>query len=440
MRALGALVSNHRGSASSSSVLDLLSFKRQQTVFIVLNLLLLAVLLLMHWSLASFWGHPSPWLVATVGLVFLLRMPELLWVRRLSQPVQPAVLQAVTWASIILNVVLTILLCDLTDHEDSPYIVLLFLPVLEAAFRFRLSTLLGVIGVSDLACFFWQWRFFVKHPPVDVGEYIEAGTASLTLAMVGVLVWLLVRDLQRKETSLANNLHELERAREKLLHEEKLAAMGRLSSAIAHEIRNPVAMIASSIATAKQLLGAEREEMFAIASDEAARLSQLTTEFLDYASARQPKAADVSLADTLAYVADASRAHASQKGLKFELDVPETLLAKADAGQLQQALINLLLNAVDASPGGGTIALRGRAENQAVLIEVENSGSPIPESTLERLFEPFFTTKPRGTGLGLAIARNIARAQGGDLTLAANGPARVRFSLSLPAANGKPHP
>ena len=89
--ALAALVSNHRGSASSSSVLDLLSFKRQQTVFIVLNLLLLAVLLLMHWSLASFWGNPSSWLVATVGLVFLLRIPELLWVRRLSQPVQPAV-------------------------------------------------------------------------------------------------------------------------------------------------------------------------------------------------------------------------------------------------------------------------------------------------------------------------------------------------------------
>jgi signal transduction histidine kinase len=401
-------VSNHH--ETSTAVLDLLSFKRQQTVFVVLNLLLLATLLLMHWSLASFWGNPSRWLVATVGLVFLLRIPELLWVRRLSRPVQPTVLLAVTWASIILNVVLTILLSHLTDHEDSPYIVLLFLPVLEAAFRLRLGTLLGVIGVSDLACFFWQWRFFVKHPPVDVGEYIEAGTTSLMLVMVGVLVWLLVRDLRRKEARLANNLLELERAREKLLHEEKLAAMGRLSSAIAHEIRNPVAMIATSIATAKQLSGAEREEMFAIASDEAGRLSRLTTEFLDYASTRQPNVVVTSIADTVAYVADASRAHASQKGLKFELDVPETLLANADSSQLEQALMNLALNAVDASPVGGTITLRGRAEKRTALIDVENSGSPIPDSTLGRLFEPFFTTKPRGTGLGLAIARNIARA------------------------------
>ncbi len=429
-------MSDNGSTGDSSSVLDLLSFKRQQTVFIVLNLLVLAGLLLMHWSLASFWGNPSSWLMATVGLVFLLRIPELRWVRRLSRPIQPAIAIAVTWASILLNLVLTILLSDLTNHEDSPYIVLLFLPVLEAAFRLRFSMLIGVILASDFAAFFWQWRFFVKHPPVDVGEYIEAGTTSLMLAVVGVLVWLVVRDLRRKETHLANNLVELEQAREKLLREEKLAAMGRLSSAIAHEIRNPVAMIASSIATAKQSSGAEREEMFEIASDEAGRLSRLTTEFLDYASTRRPQVTVTSIADTVAYVADASRAHASQKGLKLELAVSETLLAKADAGQLQQALMNLVLNAVDASPAGGTIALRGRVEKQAALVEVENSGAPIPQSTLERMFEPFFTTKPRGTGLGLAIARNIARAQGGDLVLAMNGPSFVRFSLTLPMAEG----
>jgi len=429
-------VLSHREKVSPSPVLDLLSFKRQQTVFIVLNLLVLVTLLLMHWSLASFWGNPSSWLVATVGLVFLIRIPELIKVRRRSRPIPPVIPIAATWASILLNVILAILLSELTDHEDSPYVTVLILPVLEAAFRLRFSMLLGVIAACDFACFFWQWRFFVKHPPVDVGEYIEAGTTSLMLAVVGVLVWLVVRDLRRKETRLADNLHELEEAREKLLHEEKLAAMGRLSSAIAHEIRNPVAMIASSIATAKQSTGVEREEMFAIASDEAGRLSRLTTEFLDYASTRRPNVTVTSIADTVAYIADASRAHASRKGLRFELDVPETLSAKADAGQLQQALMNLVLNAVDASPANGTIVVRGRPEGQTVLIEVENSGLPIPASTLGRLFEPFFTTKPRGTGLGLAIARNIARTQGGDLLLMANGPTCVRFSLKLPKAEG----
>lgn len=433
-RKAGGLVSDKTARVSASPVLDLLSFKRQQTVFIVLNLLLLLVLLLMHWSLASFWREPSRWLVATVVAVFLIRIPELVWVRRRSRPIPAVIPVALTWASILLNIGLTILLSDLTDHEDSPYIALLLLPVLEAAFRFRFPTLLGVIAASDFGCFFWQWRFFVKHPPVDVGEYIEAGTTSLMLAMAAVLVWLLVRDLRRKQARLADNVHELEQAREKLLHEEKLAAMGRLSTAIAHEIRNPVAMIASSIASAKQSSGVEREEMFAIASEEAGRLSRLTTEFLDYASTRRPNVMATSVADTVAYIADAARAHASQKGVRFELQVPDTLIAKADAGQLQQALMNLVLNAVEASPAQGTIVLRGRPYDRAVLIDVENSGPPIPEPIRGRLFEPFFTTKPHGTGLGLAIARNIARAQGGDLKLAENGPICVRFSLSLPMA------
>jgi len=115
---------------------------------------------------------------------------------------------------------------------------------------------------------------------------------------------------------------------------------------------------------------------------------------------------------------------------------------RADAGQLQQALMNLLLNAVDASPVGGTINLRSHDldshdGDHRICIDVENAGLPIPEPALSRIFEPFFTTKPRGTGLGLAIARNIARAQGGDLVLADNGPDRVCFSLILPLFNGK---
>jgi two-component system, NtrC family, sensor histidine kinase HydH len=424
---------------SSSPVLDLLSFKRQQIVFIVLNLQLLAVLLLMHWSLASFWLEPSPWIVYAVLAVFMIRIPELIWVRQRSRPIPAVIPIALTWASILLNIGLTIVLSDLTDHEDSPYIALLLLAVLEAAFRFRFRTLVGVIAASDFACFFWQWRFFVKHPPADVGEYIEAGTTAVMLDMAAVLVWLLVRDLRRKEVRLADNLHELEQTRERLLHEEKLSAIGRLSTAIAHEIRNPVAMISSSIASAKQSSGPEREEMFAIASEEAGRLSRLTTEFLDYASTRPPNMTITPIADTVAYIADAARAHASQKGVKFDLHVPDTLLARADAGQLQQALMNLVLNAVDASPPQGTIVLRGRSQDETVLIDVENPGPRIPDSTLIRLFEPFFTTKPRGTGLGLAIARNIARAQGGDLKLAENGPSCVRFSISLSvgANNGR---
>ncbi|HET9308087.1 MAG TPA: ATP-binding protein [Candidatus Sulfotelmatobacter sp.] len=416
---------------------DLSSFRRQESIFIVLNLLILAVLLCLHFYFASFWGKPPLLLIVAAGIGLILKSAEWLWLQRLSKPLTPVALTALTWASVALNLTLASVLALLTDKEDTPYFVLLALPVLEAALRFELLAVLGVVAVVDVSLFWQVWWFYSRHPPTDVGEYFEAGTASLLFGIVGVLVWLLVADLRQKELRLANNVLELERTREQLLREERLAAMGRLSSAIAHELRNPVAMIASSIATAKQLSGEEREEMFGIAADEANRLSQLTTDFLDYASARPSQLTETSVSDSLAYVADASRAHASKKGIRFEVVAPEDLMVRADSGQLQQALMNVVLNAVDASPAGSTIILRSHNGNQKVCIDVENAGPPIPEGVLGRIFEPFFTTKPRGTGLGLAIARNIARAQGGDLVIAANSPDRVCFSLILSAWNDK---
>jgi two-component system, NtrC family, sensor histidine kinase HydH len=294
----------------------------------------------------------------------------------------------------------------------------------------------GVVSIADFYNFFWVWQYFQHHPPLDLGEYFEAGITSLTFLIVGVLVWYLVNDLRRKEQDLAHNLLELEGTREKLLQEEKLAAVGRLSSAIAHEIRNPVSMIASSLVTAKQLAGAEREEMFEIASEEAARLVTLTTDFLAYARPRPPRPTLSAVTVSVAYVADACRAHASQKGVHLRAEGPETATAMVDSGQLQQALINLVMNAVEASPVNATVWLRVQASEKQVCIDVENQGTPIPEPTRSRIFEPFFTTRPQGSGLGLAIARNIARAHGGDLTLAANRPDSIRFSLTLPTGDG----
>lgn len=418
---------------------DLSYFRRQESIFIFLNLLILVVLVSLHWYFASFWGRPTPLLMAAVAVGISLKAAEWLWISRLTTSLKPASLAGLTWASVALNIALSLALAVLTDKEDTPYFVLMVVAVLEAAFRFEFLAIVGVVTAVNF-CLFWQvWWFYAKHPPTDVGEYFEAGITSLLFAIVGVVVWVLLADLHRKEARLANNLLELERAREQLLREEKLAAMGRLSSAIAHEIRNPVAMIASSIDTAKQLSGADREEMFDIASEEAARLTRLTTDFLDYARNRPPSLAVASVADTVAYVADAARAHASQKGVRFELDISRDLSALADQAQLHQALLNLLLNAVDASVAGESILLRSHNGNDRVYIDVENKGTPIPEPVLNRIFEPFFTTKTQGTGLGLAIARNIARAQGGDLILAKNGPDGVCFSLILRSPDQKDH-
>ena len=123
---------------------------------------------------------------------------------------------------------------------------------------------------------------------------------------------------------------------------------------------------------------------------------------------------------------------ASERGIRIAVEGEDGLRANVDREQLQRALLNLLLNAIDATPLAGLVAVRSsRPSAKAVELQVENSGDPIPEEVLSRVFEPFYTTKPHGTGLGLAISRNIARVQGGDLTVAQNEPGHVCFTMTV---------
>ena len=416
----------------STTAPDLVLYRRQRSAFIILNIAILVVVFALHESFSSFWGKPTLSLIAAVGGAVILNFVEFLWLMKLQEIPSRVTRVLVSWTAILVNLVLAFLLSHMTDNEDSPYFVLLLVPILEAAFRFHLITVIGIVSISDFLLFLWVWDFFRHHPPVDVGEYFEAGITSLMFIVVGILVWQLVNDLRRKQANLASNLLELERTREQLLQEEKLAVVGRLSSAIAHEIRNPVAMISSSLATAAQLTGVEREEMLNIASEESTRLVALTTDFLAYARPRSPSLELHSIGDTVQYISDACRAHASLRRIQLKADCLPSTLARIDPGQLQQALINLVMNAIDAAPDDTSVTLSSVVEGNAVLIRVENQGPEIPESTRSRMFEPFFTAKPRGTGLGLAIARNIARAHGGDLFLSENRQDKVCFSISLP--------
>jgi len=171
--------------------------------------------------------------------------------------------------------------------------------------------------------------------------------------------------------------------------------------------------------------------MFDIAAKEAARLERLTTEFLAYARPRGPDKAPTSIPEMLGYVADVCRARSGERGVSLVAECGE-ITANLDAAQVQQALINLVINALEASPPAGRVTLRAiRDDNGLIRIDVEDRAGPIPPEVASRIFEPFFTTKAGGTGLGLAIARNIARTHGGDLVLSANESGRVCFSLTL---------
>jgi signal transduction histidine kinase len=364
---------------------DFDSFRRQESIFIVLNLLVLALELLVHTVFADYFGLPSRATVALLIGAFAVPTGELIWLQARIRPLSPRATVALTWASIVFLAALTITLTTVSERDDSQYFVLMVVPILEAAFRLSLAETLGVIALADSLNFFCVWRYFQAHPPARISEYFEQGTIAMIYAAAGILVWLLVSNLRAKDAHLADNLRELERTRERLLAEEKLAAVGQLA----------------------------------------------------------PQRSAVDVADTLAYAASVCRARAAERGITITADNGANgwapLRADADGGLMQQALLNLVMNAVDASARGGRVSLHAEpADGATVLIAVENGNGPIPPDALARIFEPFFTTKPAGTGLGLAISRNIARAHGGDLVLHTNRPDRICFSMTLPARADEP--
>ena len=425
---------NPRKRAKSPELPDFLSFRQQERVFASLNLVLLVFLCAAQFAWAEYLGTPHPQVLSLLGLGIVANLSEIIWLNRRKELGSSSVLR-LTWSMIAIHLAIAFGIASYSFKTDVQYFALMIPAILQAAFRFSgVATAITVVA-SDGLIFFWVWHYFRVHPPVDPNSYIEAGTVALIYAIMGFLVWTLVNHLRRKEQELTQSLDDLERTEAKLLEEGKLAAVGRFSSAIAHEIRNPVAMISSALATASNREpGSEQSrEMYDIATKEAARLERLTTDFLAYARPRSPSMALSNVADSIGYIADICRPRAAANNIQVHCQCDTPLTAEIDSGQLQQALLNLAMNAVEASAHGGSVFLRGRREHSRIILEIENGHGPMPATTVPYIFEPFFTTKSGGTGLGMGITRNIVLAHGGDIVLAQNDAKAIRFVLSLPA-------
>lgn len=415
-------------------VLDFPSFRRQEAIFAGLNVCLLTALLFSDLLFPSYLGRPPRILFPLLLVGIVANGLDLLWINH-KRLLSSAAMLSLTWAMIVLNLSVAFSLASLSYRQDVQYFALMIVPIFQAAFRFSLGATILTVTASIGLIFFWVWNYFRFNAGSPMNEYLEAATISLIYAVGGLLVWTLVNHLRSKQKELAASLVELEKAKAKLLIEEKLAAVGRFSNAIAHEIRNPVAMISSALKIAANHPpdSPESREMFEIASNEAIRLEKLTTDFLTYAKPRPPAKQRNDVTDSIAYIADICRPRAAEAGVAVRSEAPEGLWAQVDSGQLQQALLNLTMNAIEASPPEATVVLRGKRDLGHLRIEVENGHGPIPAASVGCIFEPFFTTKPSGTGLGLAIARNFAVGHGGDIMLSRNDANLVQFSIVLPA-------
>ena len=166
---------------------DFLSFKRQEMTFVSANLFLLAALLLIHFLFSFYFGSPPPLLVALLAAGFLANALELVWMYNKTF-LDPDSVVALTWATIVVNMLIAFALASLSYRQDIQYFALMIAPILQAAFRFSLATTLLAVTASTSLIFFWVWNYFRLHPPSDLNEYIEAATISLIYAIAGLLV------------------------------------------------------------------------------------------------------------------------------------------------------------------------------------------------------------------------------------------------------------
>ena len=279
----------------------------------------------------------------------------------------------------------------------------------------------------------------------DVTLFV-AGMYGSSIVLLGFLLGRVIESRRRERDQSAvirAQMEAIEAARARLVQSEKLAALGQLSATIAHEVRNPLAVIRS----AAQSLGEsaahdpEAEKACRFITAEIDRLTNVVGSLLAFARPLRleprPVAVDELFDGALLLAApDLAREH-----VRVERPATARLRVRADVDLVRQVLVGLLVNAVEAAGRNGEIVLdahpvarSGHEDHPVVEIEVADSGPGVPAELHGRIFEPFFTTRARGTGLGLPIARQIVEAHGGTLAVGARHGGGARFVVRLPAA------
>ena len=244
----------------------------------------------------------------------------------------------------------------------------------------------------------------------------------------------LAREFNAMAQRLAARERELRAQGEALLRSERLAAIGRIAAQITHEIRNPLSSISLNAEELGERAPDARELCDAIVR-EVDRLTGITEEYLRFARLPKPQLQRADVNETVRDLLDFVRPELEAGGVRVTTSLsPGLPRVLADVAQLRQLLLNLLRNAREAMPSGGSLHVATRSDEGLVSLEIHDTGQGISPERMERIFDPFFTTKARGTGLGLAMAQEIAQEHGGQLLCESVAGEGTVFTLRLPAA------
>lgn len=250
-------------------------------------------------------------------------------------------------------------------------------------------------------------------------------------------IGLLFKRFKRMQLRLDQSRKDLLGAQRQVWHAERLASIGRLASGLAHEINNPINGVRNCIYAIRGDLDNHRqtEDYLDMMDQGLTSASGVLNKLLGFARQQQPGTSKVDLNEALDPVQRLVSFNMERKGLNLEIDLKEGLpLVKADQQLIQEVIMNLLINAIDASTEGDTIAMKTFSDEEWVYLAVSDQGHGIDSENLEKIFDPFFTTKDtgEGTGLGLSICLTIIQAGGGSIDVDTEPGRGSTFTLNLP--------
>ncbi len=232
---------------------------------------------------------------------------------------------------------------------------------------------------------------------------------------------------------------ELEDKNRELARRERLSALGEMATGVAHEIRNPLGSIHLYASLLDRDLRAlpEAQKLVRKISAGVQALDAIVGEVLDFAGRHEPSPQRVSLEAMVSKVFEAAAAHADDKNVELLMDASvRDGEVWVDRAQLEQAILNIVLNGIDAAEAGGTICVAAESDSEDVVrLRISDDGHGIDEQVIDRIFNPFFTTKDTGTGLGLAIVHRIVESHGGRVRVCNRKEGGACFTLELPTGS-----
>lgn len=279
----------------------------------------------------------------------------------------------------------------------------------------------------------------------EAGRYAEIvvfHVIGLTVGLLATAQRRVTARYQRAAETLERANLELRESCEQLQRADRLKTLGEVAAGLAHEIRHPLASIrgALEIIDERSSPDSPEGEFSRLAMVEVQRLDNLVWEFLRYARPHEPDLRPTALHDVIERVVALLRVEAERRGVSLDIGraapMPDMLI---DAFQIEQVLLNVILNAIQASPRGSFVRVRECLDQQEVLIDVIDEGPGIQAEHLDHIFSPFFTTRETGTGLGLAIAYRIVMAHDGHIEVTETSERGTCVRIRLPIGASTPH-